>query len=166
MCVFTAIGLWCYRWTQWPARTLREFDALVEQKRYEEATSRIKSEGEHPFVPSGQVHGVHVTQSIYMYYCDPQPRSFEDILFGRQVYKVNNNATCWVDTGKIQMHFCVDSLVLERGEIRFKWKGPMAHDTVRFENGEWIRQQFYYASPRLGGSPGFPAEIIVNSDSE
>jgi hypothetical protein len=138
-CFLAAVGMWVYRWTQWPDRTLQAFNALIEQKRYEDAAARLEYENGYVVSPDDLVHRVHVAQAVCSQYCRAQPRSLADIFYGRQVYKVVGDTACFVDTGKLQAHFLIDSMILQRGTIRYKWRGPMPHQNLRYENGEWVR---------------------------
>jgi hypothetical protein len=66
-------------------------------------------------------------------------------VYGRQVYQVVGDTACWVDTGKVKAHFLIESMTLDRGKIRFHWRGPMPHQNLRLENGEWVRDPSYYS---------------------
>jgi hypothetical protein len=136
-----AIGLWVYRWVQWPARTLETFNALVEQKRYEDAAARLEFEHGYVVSPGDIEHRVHVARSACNQYCRAQPRSLADLVYGRQVYATVGNTACFVDTGKVHAHFLIESMILERGRIRFTWHGPMPHQNLRYENGEWVHDR-------------------------
>jgi hypothetical protein len=144
-CLLAAIGLWAYRWTCWPARTLEAFNTLVAQKRYEDAAARLEYEHGYLVSPDDVIHRVHVAQSVCSQYCRPQPRSLTDVIYGRQIYKVVGDTACWVDTGKVKAHFLIESMTLERGTIRFQWRGPMPHQNLRFENGGWVRDPSPYS---------------------
>jgi hypothetical protein len=144
-CFLAAIGLWAYRWIQWPARTLQTFNALMEQKRYEDAAARLEYEHGYLVSPDDVIHRVHVAQEVCNQYCTAQRRSLSDILYGRQVYKVVGDTACWVDTGSVQAHFLIESMTLERGKIRYRWRGPMPRQNLRFENGRWIRDSSPYS---------------------
>jgi hypothetical protein len=144
-CFLAAIGLWAYRWLQWPDRTLKEFRDLIEQKRYEEEAARLEYEHGYVVSPDDVAHRVHVAQSVCNQYCRAQPRSLTDIIYGRQVLTVVGDAACWVDTGKVKAHFLIESMTLERGTIHFQWRGPMPHQNLRYENGEWVRDDSPYS---------------------
>jgi hypothetical protein len=139
-CTLAAIGVWVFRWVQWPARTLQEFGALIEQKRYEEA-ARLEYEHGYLISPGDLVHRVHVAHSVCNYHCQPRGRSISDLIDGRQVYEVVGNQACFVDTGSIKAHFLIESVTLERGKMRFHWRGPMPGANLRYENGKWVRDE-------------------------
>jgi hypothetical protein len=140
-CFLAAVGLWAYRWIQWPARTLKAFNGLVEQKRYEEAAARLEYAHGYLVSPDDLLHRVHVAHEVCNAYCLPQPRSMADIVYGRQVYKVVGDTACFVDTGGVQAHFLIESMTLERGTIRYQWRGPMPRHNLRWHNGEWVRDR-------------------------
>jgi hypothetical protein len=141
VCALAAIGVWVYRWVQWPSRTLQEFGDLIEQKRYEGAAARLEFEHGYLVSPGDLVHRVHVAHSVVNYHCQPRGRSVSDLIDGRQVYDVVGNQACFVDTGSVNAHFLIESITLERGKIRFHWRGPMPGANLRYENGEWIRDK-------------------------
>jgi hypothetical protein len=98
-----------------------------------------------------------VTRSVYTHYCEPQPRTLADIIHGRQVYKAVGNQACFVDTGTVKTHFLVESLTLERGKIRYSWRGPVNRN-MRYENGEWIRDlDPYWMTPKRAWAPPLTA---------
>lgn len=139
VCFLTAVGVWLFQWTRWPARTLQEFNDLVQQERYEEAAARLEYENDFLVSPDDLVHRVIVARNV----CSdgkPEWRSLADFIYGRQTYRVVGNQACFVDVGKFRAHWLIESMTLERGKIRFNWRGPM-DPTVRYENGNWVRDE-------------------------
>jgi hypothetical protein len=141
VCALAAIGVWVYRWVQWPARTLEEFGALIEHQRYEAAAARLEFEHGYLVSPGDLVHRVHVAHSVVSNHCQPRRRSISDLIDGVQVYDVVGNQACFVDAGSVRAHFLIESITLERGKIRFHWRGPMPGSNLRYENGEWVRDK-------------------------
>jgi hypothetical protein len=139
VCLIAAAGVWLYQWTRWPARTVQDFADLIQREQYEEAAARLEYENDFLVSPDDVVHRVHVAR-IVCDNCEPQWRSLADIIYGRQTYKAVGNQACFVDLGKFQAHWLIDSMTVERGKIRFHWRGP-ADPTVRYENGEWVKEE-------------------------
>lgn len=153
--LMVALGISTYRWVQWPARTIQELNDLIEREQYEEAAGRLEYDDDFLVSPGDLVHRVHVARAVVAN-CQPQRRSLADLIYGRQTYKPVGNQACFVEIGELQAHWLIESMILERGKIRYKWRGPM-DPTVRFENGKWVRDE-----PVLWATPN-KANVLTHS---
>lgn len=139
VCLIAAAGAWLYQWSRWPARTVQDFAELIQQGKFEEAAAQLEFEDDFLVSPDDLDHRVHVARIV----CDNserQRRSIADIFYGRQTYKAVGNQACYVDLGRFRAHWMIESMTVERGKIRFNWRGPVDR-TVRYENGQWVRDE-------------------------